>query len=135
MGRAFREGVEDSRKIDATTPVKRWRPLDRLSGLTNRTKNIQQSMGPLVDVPAMIRIENEMGFRTNLRRGNFSVNSSFGITLSTRNENNWGYYRYLNSGKRSEKDGTNGRKDSANRTDLTNQNRPMNQEITPWFRK
>ena len=59
MGRAFREGVEDSRKIDATTPVKRWRPLDRLSGLTNRTKNIQQSMGPLVDVPAMIRIENE----------------------------------------------------------------------------
>ncbi len=59
MGRAFREGIEDSRKIDATTPVRKWRPLDRLRGLTNRTKHIQQAMGPLVDVPAMIRIEDE----------------------------------------------------------------------------
>jgi len=59
MGRAFREGIEDSRKIDATTPVRKWRPLDRLRCLTNRTKHIERAMGPLVVVPAMIRIEDE----------------------------------------------------------------------------
>ena len=59
MGRAFREGIADSRKIGATTPVRKWRPLDRLRGLTNRTKHIGQSIGPLVDVPAIIRIEDE----------------------------------------------------------------------------
>lgn len=59
MGRAFREGIEASRKIDATTPVRKWRPLDRLRGLTHRTNNIERAMGPLVDVPAMIRIEDE----------------------------------------------------------------------------
>jgi len=59
MGRAFREGIADSRKIDTTIPVRKWRPLDRLRGLTNRTKHIEQSIGPLVDVPAMIRIEDE----------------------------------------------------------------------------
>jgi hypothetical protein len=59
MGRAFREGIEASRKIDTTTPLRKWRPLDRLRGLTTRTKHIERAMGPLVDVPAMIRIEDE----------------------------------------------------------------------------
>lgn len=36
-----------------------WKPLADLQGLTGRTQAIAEDMGPLVDVPAMVRIENE----------------------------------------------------------------------------
>ncbi|MGB2155592.1 MAG: hypothetical protein ACPHZ4_01175, partial [Candidatus Poseidoniaceae archaeon] len=38
---------------------RRWQPLRDLAGLEARTKTIEQSMGPLVDVPALVRIEDE----------------------------------------------------------------------------
>ena len=36
-----------------------WKPLADLQGLSGRTKSIGNEMGPLVEVPAMVRIENE----------------------------------------------------------------------------
>ena len=59
MGRAFREGVEKHRKISMRVKPKQWRPLDDLKGLTSRTKQTKLTMGPLQEVPAMVRIEQE----------------------------------------------------------------------------
>lgn len=41
------------------TKARSWKPLADLQGLSGRTKAIGSDMGPLVDVPAMLRIENE----------------------------------------------------------------------------
>ena len=59
MSRAFRAGVEKNRRIKAPMRKRRWQPLRDLAGLEARTKTIEQSMGPLVDVPALVRIEDE----------------------------------------------------------------------------
>ena len=59
MSRAFRAGVEKNRRIKAPTRQRRWQPLRDLAGLEARSKTIEQSMGPLVDVPAIVRIEDE----------------------------------------------------------------------------
>ena len=59
MSRAFRAGVEKNRRIKAPMRQRRWQPLRDLAGLEARTKTIEQSMGPLVDVPALVRIEDE----------------------------------------------------------------------------
>ena len=59
MGRAFREGVEKHRKISMRIKPKQWRPLDDLKGLTSRTQQTKLTMGPLQEVPAMVRIEEE----------------------------------------------------------------------------
>ena len=59
MSRAFRAGVEKHRRIKAPTRQRRWQPLRDLAGLEARTKTIEQTMGPLVDVPALVRIEDE----------------------------------------------------------------------------
>ncbi|DAC13921.1 MAG TPA: hypothetical protein D7H86_03700 [Candidatus Poseidoniales archaeon] len=59
MGRAFREGVEKHRKISMRVKPKQWRPLDDLKGLTSRTQQTKLTMGPLQEVPAMVRIEEE----------------------------------------------------------------------------
>ena len=59
MSRAFRAGVDNNRRIKAPTRQRRWQPLRDLAGLEARTKTVEQSMGPLIDVPALVRIEDE----------------------------------------------------------------------------
>ena len=59
MSRAFRAGVEKRRKIKTTVQQRSWQPLRDLAGLESRTQSIGTEMGPLVDVPALVRIENE----------------------------------------------------------------------------
>ena len=59
MGRAFREGVEKHRKISMRVKPRQWKPLDDLKGLTSRTQQTKLTMGPLQEVPAMVRIEEE----------------------------------------------------------------------------
>ena len=59
MGRAFREGVSQENKIRMRPKQRSWKPLADLQGLSGRTKSTGNEMGPLVEVPAMVRIENE----------------------------------------------------------------------------
>tara|TARA_B100001109_G_C18598297_1_gene351204 strand:- start:161 stop:517 length:357 start_codon:yes stop_codon:yes gene_type:complete len=59
MTRAFRGGIERNRKARTPTRIRNWNPIRDLRGLKTRTTTISQEMGPLVDVPAMIRIEDE----------------------------------------------------------------------------
>jgi hypothetical protein len=59
MSRAFRAGVEKNRRIKAPTRQRRWQPLRDLAGLEARSRTVEQTMGPLVDVPALVRIEDE----------------------------------------------------------------------------
>ena len=59
MSRAFRAGVEKNRRIKAPTRQRRWQPLRDLAGLEARSRTVGQTMGPLVDVPALVRIEDE----------------------------------------------------------------------------
>ena len=59
MGRAFREGVSKENKLTMKPKRRSWKPLADLQGLTSRTSTIGSEMGPLVEVPAMVRIENE----------------------------------------------------------------------------
>jgi len=59
MGRAFRDGVSQDKKIRMRVKRRSWKPLADLQGLSGRTRSIGSEMGPLVDVPAMVRIENE----------------------------------------------------------------------------
>ena len=59
MGRAFRDGVSQDKKVRMRVKRRSWKPLADLQGLSGRTKMTGSEMGPLVDVPAMVRIENE----------------------------------------------------------------------------
>ncbi len=59
MGRAFRDGVSEKNKVKLTAKKRNWMPLADLQGLSGRSRDNEKSMGPLVDVPAMVRIENE----------------------------------------------------------------------------
>jgi hypothetical protein len=59
MARAFRDGVENKRKVRAPVRMRTWNPIRDLRGLKARTSVTGNQMGSLVDVPAMIRIENE----------------------------------------------------------------------------
>ncbi len=59
MGRAFTDGVSRDKKVKMNTRRRSWRPLADLQGLSGRTKVTGEDMGPLVEVPAMVRIENE----------------------------------------------------------------------------
>ena len=59
MSRAFLAGVEKRRKVKTTVQQRSWQPLRDLAGLESRTQSIGTEMGPLVDVPALVRIENE----------------------------------------------------------------------------
>ena len=59
MGRAFRDGVSQGKKVRMRVKRRSWKPLADLQGLSGRTKSIGNEMGPLVEVPAMVRIENE----------------------------------------------------------------------------
>ena len=59
MSRAFRAGVEKRRKVKTTVQQRSWQPLRDLAGLESRTQSIGTEMGPLVDVPALVRIEDE----------------------------------------------------------------------------
>ena len=59
MSRAFREGVAKNRRIHAPVRRRNWSPVRDLQGLKTRTQLIGSEMGPMVEVPAMVRIENE----------------------------------------------------------------------------
>ena len=59
MGRAFREGVSQEKKLTLRTKRRSWKPLADLQGLSGRTSVTGESMGALVEVPAMVRIANE----------------------------------------------------------------------------
>ena len=59
MGRAFTEGVSKENKLKLTTRKRSWKPLADLQGLSGRTRETGTGMGPLTDVPSMVRIENE----------------------------------------------------------------------------
>ena len=59
MGRAFRDGVSQENKVRMRVKRRSWKPLADLQGLSGRTRMTGNEMGPLVDVPAMVRIENE----------------------------------------------------------------------------
>ena len=59
MTRAFRGGIDKRKKVSAPTRIRNWNPIRDLRGLKIRTSATGTEMGPLVDVPAMIRIEDE----------------------------------------------------------------------------
>ena len=59
MTRAFRGGIDSRKKVRAPTRIRNWNPIRDLRGLKTRTTAIGNEMGPLIDVPAMIRIEDE----------------------------------------------------------------------------
>ena len=59
MTRAFRDGIEQKRRVNAPVRTRSWNPIRDLRGLKARTSKTGTQMGPLVDVPAMIRIEDE----------------------------------------------------------------------------
>lgn len=59
MSRAFREGVDKKKRIHAPIRRRNWSPVRDLQGLKSRTQAIGSEMGPLVEIPAMVRIENE----------------------------------------------------------------------------
>jgi len=59
MTRAFRDGVEQKKRVRAPVRMRNWNPIRDLRGLKARTTQIGNQMGPLIDVPAMIRIEDE----------------------------------------------------------------------------
>jgi hypothetical protein len=59
MARAFRAGVEQHRKVSMPLRRRMWKPVRDLASLTTRTQRVGQQMGPSVEVPALVRIENE----------------------------------------------------------------------------
>jgi len=59
MSRAFREGIAKNRRINAPIRRRNWSPVRDLQGLKTRTQTTGSQMGPLVEIPAMVRIENE----------------------------------------------------------------------------
>lgn len=59
MSRAFREGVAKNKRVHAPVRRRNWSPIRDLQGLKSRTQVVGSQMGPLDEVPAMVRIENE----------------------------------------------------------------------------
>ena len=59
MARAFRAGVEPTRKLRMPLRQRLWQPVRDLASLTSRAERVGQQMGPLTEVPALVRIENE----------------------------------------------------------------------------
>ena len=59
MARAFRAGVEPRRKLKMPLRQRLWRPVRDLASLTSRAERVGEQMGPLTEVPALVRIENE----------------------------------------------------------------------------
>ena len=59
MARAFRAGVEPRQKLRMPLRQRLWRPVQDLASLTSRAQRTGHQMGPLTEVPALVRIENE----------------------------------------------------------------------------
>ena len=59
MARAFRAGVEPTRKLRMPLRQRLWQPGRDLASPTSRAGRVGQQMGPLTEVPALVRIENE----------------------------------------------------------------------------
>jgi hypothetical protein len=58
VGRAFRCGVENNRKLNARATAKRW-PVRDLAPLIARTQEHGKAMGPATPIEALIRIEGD----------------------------------------------------------------------------
>ena len=59
MARAFRSGVETNKKVRMPLRHRVWQPIRDLQSLTTRAERTGKGMGPLVEVPALVRIEDE----------------------------------------------------------------------------
>ena len=59
MARAFRSGVETNKKVRMPLRHRVWQPIRDLQSLTIRAQRTGKGMGPLVEVPALVRIEDE----------------------------------------------------------------------------
>lgn len=59
MARAFRAGIDEKRRIQAPITQRAWKNLNDLRGLTQRSADAESSMGELVKIPALIRIQGE----------------------------------------------------------------------------
>ena len=135
MTRAFRDGVENKRRIRAPVRIRTWNPIKDLRGLKSRTTVTGNQMGPLVDVPAMIRIEDEHwvferiedGILKNLTH-RLIVHDSEGETDS------WRYSRPKDSNASCSTHGGKRKQDYYDQATLiTNQNRFQIALTTPWF--
>ena len=52
-------GVEPRRKLRMPLRQRLWRPVQDLASLTSRAQRTGEQMGPLTEVPALVRIEND----------------------------------------------------------------------------
>ena len=60
MARAFRSGIEAKRKLNMPLKQRRWPTVESvLRPLKVRANATASSMGPMVEVPSLVRIENE----------------------------------------------------------------------------
>ncbi len=59
MARAFRSGVETNKKVRMPLRHRVWQPIRDLQSLTTRAQRTGKGMGPFVEVPALVRIEDE----------------------------------------------------------------------------
>jgi len=59
MARAFRSGVETKKKVRIPLRHRVWQPIRDLQSLTTRAQRTGKGMGPLTEVPALVRIEDE----------------------------------------------------------------------------
>ena len=59
MGRAFREGIENSKRIETRVKQRRWLPLEDLQGLATRAESSRTAVDDLANIPAMFRIEGD----------------------------------------------------------------------------
>jgi len=59
MGRAFREGVDRSKRLETKVKQRRWSPLDDLQGLATRAESSRTAVDDLAHIPAMFRIEGD----------------------------------------------------------------------------
>ena len=69
MTRAFREGVDRSRRVQQPARRRTWKPFRDLQGLSTRTNTIGKEMGPLSGIPAMVTIENEQWIFQRIEEG------------------------------------------------------------------
>ena len=69
MTRAFREGVDRSRRLQQPARRRTWKPFRDLQGLSTRTSSIGKAMGPLSGIPAMVTIENEQWVFQRIEEG------------------------------------------------------------------
>ena len=69
MTRAFRDGIDRSRRVQQPTRRRTWKPFRDLQGLSTRTSTTGKAMGSLSGIPAMVTIENEQWVFQRIEEG------------------------------------------------------------------